>query len=62
MEHEKDWRGGSNRYSTLNDLAENLLNLDLQMAKKLEDENTRQFTNQVEIQNDKSDDFDVNYA
>ena len=28
----------------------------------LEDENTRQFTNQVEIQNDKSDDFDVNYA
>ena len=62
MEHEKDWTGGSNHYSTLNDLAENLLNLDLQMAKKLEDENTRQFTNQVEIQNDKSDDFDVNYA
>ena len=29
---------------------------------KLENENTRQITNQVEIQNDKSDDLDVNYA
>ena len=62
MEHDKDWTGGSNRYSTLKDLAENLLNLDLQMARKLENENTRQITNQVEIQNDKSDDLDVNYA
>ena len=31
-------------------------------ARKLENENTRQITNQVEIQNDKSDDLDVNYA
>lgn len=30
--------------------------------RKLENENTRQITNQVEIQNDKSDDLDVNYA
>ena len=29
---------------------------------QLENENTRQITNQVEIQNDKSDDLDVNYA
>lgn len=62
MEHEKDWNGGSNRYSTLKKLAENLLNLDLQIAKKLYNENTRQITNQVEIQNDKSDDLDVNYV
>lgn len=62
MEHDKDWTGGSNCYSTLKELAENLLNLDLQMARNLENENTRQITNQVEIQNDKSDDLDINYA
>ena len=62
MEHDKDWTGGSNRYSTLKELEENLLNLDLQIARNIENENTRQITNQVEIQNDKSDDLDVNYA
>jgi len=62
MKQEKDWTGGSNHYSTLKELAENLLNLDLQMAKKLDNKNTRQIINQVEIQNDKSYDLDVNYA
>lgn len=62
MEHNKDWTGGSNRYTTLQELAENLLNLDIQIGKKLENENTRQIANQVEIQNDKSDDLDVNYV
>lgn len=62
MNNEKDWSGGSNHYSTLEELAEKLLNLDLKIARKLENENTRQITNQVEIQNDKTDDFDVNYV
>ncbi len=62
MKYDKDWSGGSNRYSTLQELAENLLNLDMQIEKSLKNENTRQIANQVEIQNDKSDDLDVNYA
>lgn len=62
MQHDKDWTGGSNRYTTLQELAENLLNLDIQIGKNLENENTRQIANQVEIQNDKSDDLDVNYV
>lgn len=62
MKHDKDWTGGSNRYSTLQDLAENLLNLDLQILKNLDNENARKIANQVEIQNNKSDDFDVDYA
>lgn len=30
MEHDKDWSGGSNHYSTLEELGKNLLNLDNQ--------------------------------
>lgn len=62
MKDDKDWSGGTNRYSTLQELAENLLNLDIQIEKKLKNEKTRQIANQVEIKNDKSDDLDVNYA
>lgn len=57
MEHDKDWTGGSNCYSSLQDLPENLLNLDLRILK--ESENTRNIDNQVEIEND---DLDMNYA
>ncbi len=42
MEHEKDWTGGSNYYSKLNDLDFNLLELDNQILK------TRQVVNQDE--------------
>lgn len=42
MEHEKDWTGGSNHYSKLNDLDFNLLELDNQILK------TRQVVNQDE--------------
>lgn len=62
MEHNKDWTGGSNSHTTLQELAENLLNLDIQIGKNLENKNTRQIANQVEIQNDRSDDLDVNYV
>ena len=62
MEHDKDWTGGSNCYTTLQELAENLLNLDIRIGKNLENENTRQIANQVEFQEDKSDDLDVNYV
>lgn len=61
MEHEKDWTGGSNHYSTLEKLAINLLNLDLQLSQKIEKENTRQIANQAEMSN-KIDDLDLNYA
>lgn len=40
MEHDKDWRGGSNRYSSLEKLGENLSGLDKQFIKL---ENIRQF-------------------
>jgi len=62
MEHEKDWTGGSNRYSKLQDLPESLLNLDIQISQKLEREQTRQITQKVEIQNKETYDLDVNYA
>lgn len=62
MEHEKDWTGGSNHYSTLKELAENLLELDLQMERKIENNNTRQIINQVEVENDKTDDLDISYT
>ena len=60
MEHENDWTGGSNRYSTLKDLPENLLNLDIQISQKLEREKTMQIAEQVEIQNKEIYDLDVN--
>ncbi len=62
MEHEKDWTGGSNHYSTLKELAENLLELDLQMERKIENNDTRQIINQVEVETDKTDDLDVSYT
>lgn len=60
MKHEKDWTGGTNQYSSLQNLAENLLNLDLKISKDLERENTRQITEQVE--KEVYDDLNVNYA
>ncbi len=57
MEHEKDWTGGNNRYTTLRNLPENLLELDLKILKEIE--NTRNIDNQVEIEND---DLDMNIA
>ena len=62
MAHEKDYSGGHNCYSSLKELPENLLNLDMKISQNLENENTRQITNQVAIQNEKIDDLDVNYA
>ena len=61
MENDKDWTGGRNRYSKLKDLEENLMNLDLEIGYKIENNKTRQITNHVEIKNDKNDDLDVNY-
>lgn len=62
MEHEKDWTGGSNHHSTLKELAENLIELDLQMERKIENNNTRQIINQVEVETDKTDDLDISYT
>lgn len=60
MKHEKDWNGGMNQYSSLQNLAENLLNLDLKISKDLEKENTRQIIEQVE--KEVYDDLNINYA
>lgn len=62
MEHEKDWTGGSNRYSTLDNLPENLLTLDKQILRNLEKENTRQVINHSEPQKSNTEDFEMKYA
>lgn len=62
MEHEKDWTGGSNRYSTLENLSENLLTLDKQILRNLEKENTRQVINHSEPQKSNTEDFEMKYA
>ena len=62
MENDKDWTGGRNCYSKLQDLAENLMNLDLQIKNKIENKDIRQNTYPVGIENDKADDLDLNYV
>lgn len=62
MEHDHDWTGGSNRYSSLENLSENLLNLDKQILRNLERENTRQVINHSEPQKSNTEDFEVKYA
>ena len=62
MEHDHDWTGGSNRYSSLKNLSENLLNLDKQILRNLERENTRQVINHSEPQKSNTEDFEVKYA
>ena len=42
MQYEKDWTGGSNKYSTLQDLAENLSSLDKKIERILDNEISRQ--------------------
>ncbi len=55
MEHERDWTGGSNNFSSLEDLSRNLLGLDKQKSNTLDNESM----NYDEIR--KSDDFDYDY-
>lgn len=62
MENEHDSTGGKNRYSTLENLAENLSILDKEISKNLEKEITRQVTNSIEPLKSNTEDFDVKYA
>ena len=62
MEHDHDWTGGSNRFSSLEKLSENLLYLDKQILRNLEKENARQVIYQAEPQKSKYEDFEQNYA
>lgn len=62
MEHDHDWTGGSNRYSTLENLSKNLLDLDKQILQNLERENTRQVINHPEPQKSNTEDFEMKYA
>ena len=62
MEHEKDWTGGCNRYSTLKKLSENLLELDKQILRNLEKENARQVINHSEPQKSNTEDFEMKLA
>lgn len=55
MEHEKDWTGGSNRYSSLEELSRNLLGLDKQKSNILDKENIK--CDEMK----KLDDFDYEY-
>lgn len=55
MEHERDWTGGSNNFSSLEDLSRNLLGLDKQKSNNLDNESM----NYDEIR--KSDDFVYDY-
>lgn len=62
MEHDHDWTGGSNRYSKLENLTENLLNLDKQILRNLEIENARQVINHSEPQKSNTEDFEMKLA
>lgn len=60
MKHDKDWTGGTNRYTTLENLSKNLLKLDKQILKDLK--NSRQLINHIEPQKSTTEDFDLKYA
>lgn len=62
MENEHDSTGGKNRYSTLENLAENLSILDKEISKNLEKEIVRQVTNSIEPLKQNTEEFDVKYA
>lgn len=62
MEHDHDWTGGINRYSSLENLSENLLTLDKQILRNLEVENTRQIINHSEPKKSNTEDFEMKYA
>ncbi len=62
MEHARDWTGGSNRYSTLENLAKNLSILDKQILRNLEQENSRQVINHSEPQKSNTEDFEMKLA
>lgn len=62
MQHERDCTGGSNRYSTLENLAKNLSNLDKQILQEIGIKNTRQVISHSEPQKSNIEDFDVKYA
>lgn len=62
MENEKDWTGGSNRYSTLENLSDNLLSLDKQILRNLEKENARHIIDHSELQKTNIEDFEINCA
>lgn len=62
MQYDKDWTGGSNKYSTLQNLSQNLSSLDKRILQELEQENTRQVINHIEPQKSNIEDFDVKYA
>lgn len=61
MEHEKDWTGGKNMYSSLEQLSANLSNLDNQILKNLEQKNNSQVVNHIEPEKSILGDFDNEY-
>lgn len=62
MEHEKDWTGGSNQYSSLNDLSENLIKLDKQIIKNLELKNNSQVSCSPQTEKTVYEDFENEYG
>lgn len=62
MEHEKDWTGRSNQYSSLNDLSENLIKLDKQIIKNLELKNNSQVSCSPQTEKTVYEDFENEYG
>lgn len=61
MKYEKDWIGGSNNYSKLEELSYNLQNLDKKFLKNLEQENSQNIIRkslEKTISNDFNNDYD----
>lgn len=61
MEHEKDWTGGTNLYSSLENLSQELLNLDNQIFKNLSQKDNSQVVNQDRTEKLILGDFDNEY-
>lgn len=61
MEHDKDWTGGSNNFSALKNLSNNLSNLDYQISRNLDQKINSQVVSQVEPEKTILDDFDSEY-
>lgn len=59
MQHDKDWTGGTNRYSTLEELSKHLSQLDKEIMRNFDNKKIRQ-NNQIEKQT--MDSFDFKYV
>lgn len=62
MEHERDWTGGRNLYSSLENLSQELSNLDAKILKNLSQKDNSQVINQDGPEKSILEDFDNEYG